>query len=48
MHMRPACAHAHKQPHTYKCTSSRSQYAYENESVPNILISHLHGPNEKA
>lgn len=48
MHMRPAYVHADKQPHTYKSTSSHSQYAYENESVPNILISHLRGPNEKA
>lgn len=31
------------------CTSKpRSHAVYENESVPNILISHLRGPNETA
>lgn len=34
--------------HTYECIRSHSQYAYENESVSNILISHLRGPNKKA
>lgn len=48
MHMCSAHVDAHKQPHTYKRAHSRSRYAYENESVPNILISHLRGPNEKA
>lgn len=47
-HVPCTCRHTQAVTHTQKHTLAQSVYAYENESVPNILILHLRGPNEKA
>lgn len=39
---------AHVDTRAHARTNAHSRCAYENESVPNILISHLRGPNETA